>query len=204
MIATLTKTDYSKNNKLRAYFDNKHGWRDAFYCGQNVALPEIGTVMDVNTVAKQFKRDDGSESTLWFIQGWGKVPAGSVSTAAPSGFAAAPAASVAVVATNPNGLAVQPADSLRFVSNMVGSAITSGAIKAPTDMALWAVQAYRIVRAIQNGALLEDNRKPAAPEPVPAPIRDDMRAKLDAHAPPPREAGDPGPVDDPFGDPVPF
>ena len=196
-IMTLTKTDYSKNGKLRAYFDNKHGWKDAYYCGQNVQLPEIGTVMDVNTVAKQFKRDDGSESTLWFIQGWGKAAPGSAPVAAPS----APAA---VSAAAPNGLAVQPADSLRFVSNMVGSAITSGAIKAPADMALWAVQAYRIVRALQNGALLEDNRRAPAPEPVPAPIRDDMRAKLDAHAPPPREAGDPGPVDDPFGDPVPF
>jgi len=195
-IMTLTKTDYSKNGKLRAYFDNKHGWKDAYYCGQNAQLPEIGTVMDVNTVAKQFKRDDGSESTLWFIQGWGKAASGSAPVSAPS----APAA---VSTASPNGLAVQPADSLRFVSNMVGSAIASGAIKAPADMALWAVQAYRIVRAIQNGALLEDNRR-ATPEPVPAPIRDDMRAKLDAHAPPPRESGDPGPVDDPFGDPVPF
>jgi hypothetical protein len=185
-IMTLTKTDNSKTGKLRAYFDNKHKWQDAYYCGQNVVLPEIGTVMDCQTVAKSFKREDGSESITWFLQAWGKAGTASVTApSAPAPYAAAP------VAASPSGLRIDSGDQLRFISNMVGSAITAGTIKAPVDMAYWAKEAFKIVRALERGVFNDPEAEPKV-----------KAERVTLPTPPAPEAGDPGPLDDPFGDPL--
>lgn len=186
-IMTLTKVDQSKTGKTRAYFDNKHKWQDAYYIGQNIVLPEIGTVMDCQTISKSFKRDDGSESTTWFLQAWGKA-GNTASVAVPS----APAPYAAPVAqTPPGGLRIDSGDQLRFISNMVGSAITAGTIKAPIDMAYWAKEAFKIVRALERGVFNDPEAEPKV-----------KAERVTLPTPPAPEAGDPGPLDDPFGDPL--
>ena len=186
-IMTLTKIDQSKKGKTRAYFDNKHKWQDAYYCGQNIVLPEIGTVMDCQTISKSFTWEDGKESTVWFLQAWGKA-GNTASVAVPSASApyAAPVAQSA-----PNGLRIDSGDQLRFISNMVGSAITAGTIKAPTDMAYWAKEAFKIVRALERGVFNDPEAEPKV-----------KAERVTLPAPPAPEAGDPGPLDDPFGDPL--
>lgn len=197
-VLTLTKTDTTKTGKTRAYFNGSTHWKEAYYLGQGVVLPPIGTVMDCTTVSKRF---DGSEFETWFLQGWAAVN-GQTPAAAPSAPAAAksaPTAYNAPAAPAGDGLAVGPADALRFISNAVGSAITSGAIKGPNDMSAWAAQAFRVVRSIQTGGLLADARtakqteKAKQAEKV-APAVEDVMPE-----PPPREEGDPG-----FSDDVPF
>lgn len=194
-VLTLTKTDTTKTGKTRAYFNGATHWKEAYYLGKDVVLPPIGTVMDCTTVSKRF---DGSEFETWFLQGWAAVNGQTPATpaAAPSAPAAYNAPAAPAVG---DGLAVGPADSLRFISNMVGSAIASGAIKSPNDMSAWAAQAFRVVRSIQSGGLLADARtakqteKAKQAEKV-APSVEDVMPE-----PPPREEGDPG-----FSDDVPF
>lgn len=182
-VMTLTKVDTTKTGKTRAYFDNKTHWKDAFYLGKSVVLPPIGTVMDCHTVAKRF---DNAEQDTWFLQGWAPVSG----AAAPSAVQAAPVTPAApVAATPPGGLRIDSGDQLRFISNMVGSAITAGTIKKPDDMALWAKSAFMIVRGLERGVFNDPDKEPKAKPAVDLPA-----------APPAVQAGDPGPFADPFDD----
>jgi hypothetical protein len=190
-VLTLTKVDTTKTGKTRAYFNGATHWKEAYYLGKDVQLPPIGTVMDCATVSKRF---DGSEFETWFLQGWAAVNG---QTPAPATAHSAPAAYNAPAASG-DGLTVGPADALRFISNMVGSAITSGAIKGPNDMSAWAAQAFRVVRSIQSGGLLADARTAKQAEKV-KPAEKAQPVEEAIPEPPPREEGDPG-----FSDDVPF
>jgi len=168
-IMTLTKTDTTKTGKTRAYFDNKTHWKDAFYLGKSVVLPPIGTVMDCHTVAKRF---DNAEQDTWFLQGWAPVNG----AAAPAAVQAAPHAAP-IAPTAPGGLRIDSGDALRFISNMIGSAVSAGTIKNPMDMAVWAKQSYLIVRALERGAFHDAATESKKIEKVTLPVAGSVPAK---------------------------
>ena len=190
-IMTLTKVETSKKGSPKLFFDNKHHWKDAVYASKSIdasKLPPVGTVMDCHTVAKRF---DNAEQDTWFLQGWGLVP-NTTSVAVPSAAASYAAPAPAPVAQSAaNGLRIDSGDQLRFISNMVGSAITAGTIKAPVDMAYWAKEAFKIVRALERGVFNDPEAEPKV-----------KTERVILPTPPAPEVGDPGPLDDPFGDPL--
>lgn len=138
-IYTVTKSDRTQKGKPRVYFDNKHGWADAFYLGNQVPLPDMGAVIEAQTASKTF--EDGK--TIWFLNSWKTALHAS----------AAPQLPPPVV--NPGSWAIDYGDCSRFVSNVLGSAIGGGLIKTPQDIHPWVSASYKALEGLRKGKLVD-------------------------------------------------
>ena len=202
-VMTLTKTDTSKKGSRRAYFNNNHGWQDAFYVGRDCErLPPIGTTIDADTTSNRY---DGAKADTWFINGWRAASQASYAEtmkpapAAKAGYPIAmqaqqsapqPAAAQQMQQTiaKPSGWALEPDSLSRLLSNVLGAAIAADKIKEPQDITRWVSYAYRALEAVREGKPLDFD------DPVPR------------FADPAEEHGYPEPGDDidGAGDPIPF
>lgn len=157
MAVTVTKTDKTQKGKDRVYFDNRHGWTDAYYVGQKCPIPAVGQLIDPMTSSKDF---DGNGKLTWFLNDWKPV---THPIEDKDGISVDPALAKkypevgdvrrygAVVTERPKGWAIDYGDLSRFVSNIVGSAIAANLIKQPSDLAPWIAYSYRALEAVREG-----------------------------------------------------
>jgi hypothetical protein len=167
---TVTKADVSTKGKPRVYFDNKHNWQDAVYIGNSCgAAPVVGQVIDADTSSQRFQN---ARSDTWFLNRW---------TAATQ-----PPSQQGPFLTDKNGHLIvhtetmvnklkqgwpdlPTGDMLRWVSNVVGSAIAANLIKTPSDIAQWVGASYRAAESLRSGDVPEfDSDVPRFVEPDPA------------------------------------
>ena len=142
-IVTVTHSDTSKNGKPRVFFDGKHDWKDAYYCGKTEP-PPVGARVEVDTASMQTKDGKG---TMWFLNKWGLVP----NQPAPAEVKATVAASA--VQQSANNLWAQQEATLRFVSNCVGTAIECGKVAQPSDIGGWASAALKAAQGVIAGKI---------------------------------------------------
>ena len=212
-IVTVSRHGQTKSGKSVVFFNNKHDYTDMYFLNDGVQAPPIGATIDANTV-------NSRDGRFWSLKGWGLVPGsqvpqqayapGTQATPVPHP-AMTPAQAPAPTPDAPVGLPMEPGDALRFISNMVGSAVSSGVCKTPADMGPWAVHALKIIRRLRDGTLaspeVKDTYKPdgRAANTLPPRMPGGM-SQAASHADEPAPAGqdeDPG-FDPGFNDSVPF
>lgn len=174
-IVTVTYQDKSKSGKDRVYFDGKNNWQESFYVGQQCnGVPPMGATIDADTSSKDF-----NGHTTWFLNRW--KPVNQSANGVPRTDSAPSAPPQKFIA----GWDIPTGDLSRFVSNVIGSAIAAGLIKAPTDIAAWVAASYDAGNALKSGKVEHFN------DPVPKFVEPD----------PTEEQG----FDDPpYDEPVPF
>jgi hypothetical protein len=174
-VVTVTHADQSKAGKQRIYVGGKNNWQDAIYVGQRCAsVPSVGATIDAQMTSKTFQ--DGR--TTWFLNSWQPV------NGAPTPYALGQASQPYVSTPSQQAPAKQelaPAqqrlgwpdlptgDMLRWVSNVVGSAIAANLIKTPSDISMWVGASYRAAESLRKGDVPEfDSDVPRFVEPDPA------------------------------------
>jgi hypothetical protein len=181
-IVTITHADKSKSGKDRVYFNGKNNWQEAYYVGNRCeSVPPVGATIDADTSSSDFKG-----KTVWFLNRWKPVRtepnpapqrlAGGMSDQAQElaaksfGPTDAQARSIMAAQQKPKGWSDLPTgDMLRYVSNVVGTAIEACLIKEPKELAPWCAAAYRSAEALRSGDVPEfDNDVPSFSEPDPA------------------------------------
>ena len=195
---TVTKADVSTKGKPRVYFDNLHNWQNAIYIGQNCGTPpSVGMVIDADTSSTRFpnaKADTWFLNRYSVVQGpitagaasgpaqrietpagvaWGSnLQAGS--TPAPGGAqgdatgSSTGALTFASAPTIKGWSDLPTGDMLRWVSNVVGSAIAAQLIRTPSDIAQWVGASYRAAESLRSGDVPEfDSDVPRFIEPDP-------------------------------------
>jgi hypothetical protein len=140
ILFTVTRADTSKNGKPRVYFDNRHGWKDAYYVSAKIAPPPVGAQIDAEVTSADF---NGDGKQTWFLNSWKacaatsaapiQAPAPAAAPVQPSLPIAAPATPAA--ATAPEFTFTEP--ELRFISNVVGQAILAKTITEPGHLSAW-------------------------------------------------------------------
>ena len=164
-IHTVTKQAQTKAGKPVVYFDNKHDFADGIFLGKTTQMPPMGAQIDANTSSSVFQG-----KTYWYLNGWaltGQTYQSTVPTQQ------APVQQTAYVPLQKKSVELSEPE-LRFVSNVVGQAITAGTIKSPAGVAPWAAAAYRTLQGLQTGRILD----------------------FDDEVPPMTDEGDPGPDDE--------
>lgn len=156
-IVTVTKTDKTQKGKDRVYFDNRHGWVDAFYVGQRCPLPQVGQTIDPLTSSKDF---NGDGKLTWFLNDW--KPANGVPQTPNQTLPPQTGGAPKTGGDTRKGWAIDYGDLSRFVSNVVGSAIAANRIEKPSDMAPWIASAYRALEAVREGKILDFDDEPPA------------------------------------------
>ncbi|CAB4121284.1 hypothetical protein UFOVP154_11 [uncultured Caudovirales phage] len=198
-IVTVSKHGQTKSGKPVVYFNNKHDYTDMFFLNDGVQAPPIGATIDALTVSSK-------DGRFWSLKAWGVVPGSQVPPPQPQQAPQQYTTHAPTQAPDPSpdapvGLPMEPGDALRFISNMVGSAVASGTCKLPADMAPWAVHALKIIRRLRDGTLAS----PDIPDTYQPPAK---AAMPPAPSLPPRLAGGMEPAHgDEFGDmndPIPF
>jgi hypothetical protein len=186
-VVTVTHADQSKSGKQRIFIGGKNNWQDGIYVGQRCAsVPPVGATIDANMSSKTFP--DGRQ--MWFLNSWAAVDGrqnGAVNS--PQSAANNPAGSIPApggaqgdaTGSSTGALRVAPAptikgwpdlptgDMLRWVSNVVGSAIAAQLIRTPSDIAQWVGASYRAAESLRSGDVPEfDSDVPRFTEPDPA------------------------------------
>jgi len=147
----VTKIDTSKNGKPRVYFENKHNWQDSYYIGNKCnGIPTVGQQIEADTSQVTFPNAKGP---TWFLNSWKPVQAQQVAQQMTQGQQIQTPAINGTYTPKPvmGWPDVPTGDLSRFVSNIVGQAITAGLIKAPTDIAPWVAAAYRGAEDMRSG-----------------------------------------------------
>lgn len=167
---TVTKVDKSTKGKDRAYFNNLHNWQNAYYIGQDCGpVPTVGMVIEADTSSKRFPN---AKSDTWFLNRW--TPAANGAAQQPAQPTPAPnplnIKTYTLTDPKPKGWPDLPTgDMLRWVSNVVGSAIAANLIKTPSDIAQWVGASYRAAESLRSGDVPEfDSDVPRFVEPDPA------------------------------------
>jgi hypothetical protein len=191
-VATVTKIDKSQNNKDRVYLDNHHDWKDAYYVKQGLYLPAVGQVIEADTSSQEFRPG----RVTWFLNQWKAVNSPSAAVGAahrayngapgPSPLPNSPMPGSQPISASAKGWDVLPGDLSRFVSNLVGSAISAKLIEKPEQIIAWTRAAYVAAQGMRDGM-------------------PDMNLDYDGHDPS-THAGDPDGDDDPeaWRDKAPF
>ena len=131
--------------------------KDKFYCGNGVPVPPVGATILADTSDGSFDGEGGKRVTMWYLNKWepaaGQQSAPQAMQANPTTYAPAhpqpaPVASAAAV-----GLPMEPGDVLRFISNVVGQAISAKTIADPMDITAWAAEALSVARKLRDGSL---------------------------------------------------
>jgi hypothetical protein len=143
-IVTVTHKDQSKSGKPRVFFGGKNNWQDAYYLGNDVtSVPEIGQTIEIDASSRTFPN---ARAPTWFINKW-RLANGSAQTPVAQPYMAIPNSQ----AKPYPGWDIPTGDLSRFVSNVIGSAIAAGLIKAPTDIAPWVAASYEAGNALRSG-----------------------------------------------------
>jgi hypothetical protein len=151
---TVTKVDKSTKGKDRVYFDNLHNWQNAFYVGQDCGPPPaVGMVIEADTSSMRYQN---AKADTWFLNRYsvvqGPITAGAANGAVNSPQAAGNPPLAPVKAPAVSGWPDLPTgDMLRWVSNVVGSAIAADRIESPQEMAAWVAAAYRAAEGLRSG-----------------------------------------------------
>ena len=166
MIVTVTSMDTSSKGKTRIYFNGRGNWQDAHYLGARCVAPEIGMTIDADVSGKDF-RNDGKMT--YFLNSWKPAPAANGAAQQPPQGPIVPGPAVFVPAPKAVGWPDLPTgDMLRWVSNVVGSAIAANLIKTPSDIAQWVGASYRAAESLRSGDVPEfDSDVPRFTEPDP-------------------------------------
>lgn len=131
MIGTVSEMGESKSHKPKFKIDGR--WYSAGKCPVN----GLGVGLKIEFEPSEYQYDG---KTYYGLESWRPVPQGP----SPGDDArTAPRAPVAAL----EGLSEAE---LRFISNVVGSAITSGACKAPSDIGQWFRSAKAAVKAFDE------------------------------------------------------
>ena len=129
MTHTVTKLGKSQKGRVLVFFDGKHASTDCYLLGNKCAEPPLNASIEVNTTNEPFNGRD-----CWWLNSW------SLSANQPN---PPPMSQYMVPAGNPPKESI-PEPTLRFISNVVATAITAGLIKTPGEMGPWAYKAYKL------------------------------------------------------------
>jgi hypothetical protein len=140
-IYTVTHSDQSKTGKPRVFFDNKHGYQDAYYTGKG-AIPPIGARIEASVASMQTKDGKG---TLWFLNDW------KLASDQPPVEKVREVQAASAVHKDAQQKWLEQEAILRFVSNTVGNALSALQIKAPSDVLPWAESAYKAAVGVLAG-----------------------------------------------------
>lgn len=145
MQVTVTKIGKARSGKPIAYFDQKHGQTDGFLVSDKCNVPIEGMVIDADTASSNFKG-----STFWWLNGYKVLQASPQSQGftPPQGTGNGQSAPVAPPA---KGWSIENGDLSRFVSNLVGQAISGGLIKTPAQVMEWTLAGYDAGNALRTG-----------------------------------------------------
>lgn len=152
MQVRVTKIGKSSKGRPIAYFDGRHGQTDGFLVGNKCTAPQEGMLIEPDTSSSE-----NQGKTYWWLNDWKPIkdsPAQAVGAAGRSAVVDAPKEAL-------KGWDVLPGDLSRFVSNVIGSAITAGLIKEPSDIRVWSRSAYRAAQSMREGFTEEEGPDPS-------------------------------------------
>ena len=135
MTHTVTKLGKSQKGRVLVFFDGKHASTDCYLLGNKCEEPPLNASIEVNTTNEPFNGRD-----CWWLNSW-SLSANQMHTGVSNNL---PSVTLPVPTAFSFPKESIPEPTLRFISNVVATAITAGLIKNPADMGPWAYKAYKL------------------------------------------------------------
>jgi len=134
--------------------------KDVYYCGNGVPTPPVGSTILADTSDGSFDGEGGKRISMWYLNKWQFADGAQQPIHAQPGLTQAAPAATPAPQSSQAGLPMEPGDVLRFISNVVGQAISAKTISDPEDVWGWANTALNVARALRDGTKLEGKPKP--------------------------------------------
>jgi hypothetical protein len=134
---TVTKLGQSQKGRTIVYFDNRHGYADGFLLGDNCGMPPlVGQVIEPDTSSSEWPKGSGKHT--WWLNGYKAMGAVDLPGKPEAVNPVIPRASI-------------DESHLRFISNVVGQAISAKTITQPSEIASWAKAAQDALNNLDVG-----------------------------------------------------
>lgn len=134
--------------------------KDVYYCGNGVPTPPVGSTILADTSDGSFDGEGGKRIAMWYLNKWQFADSAQQPIHAQPELTKAASPAPSAPQYSPAGLPLDPGDVMRFISNVVGQAISAKTISDPEDIWGWAHTALNVARALRDGTRLEGKPKP--------------------------------------------